>query len=194
MLKLLQERVYQLERQVKYDRETGVLRTQIQREQQAEVILFTKIQELVLTTQKCFCIEFDIENEGSMVHVKHVLESKSAAVCYRNLRPEERPLFDEAKARELSEVVSSQSLRAVLNNAETREASYENVNWHLPMRWVLTWKPLSPPEPTKPGEPTTSTKDGAKKAKARIVIIGDPTQLLEVFGASLSAAYGPCQR
>ncbi|CAE6971276.1 TY5A [Symbiodinium sp. KB8] len=176
LLQLLRERIYRLEKQQQFERETDLLRVQVEREQQQELQLLQRLQDEAMFEQKCFVIEFDLHNEDSlisnpMMYTKHVLESKGAEVSYRHLAQHERPLFDEAKARELSEVVGSQALRAVQSHEETREA-LENLDRHIPMRWILTWKPLIPPEPPEPGKPTTVVKDGSRKAKARVVLIG----------------------
>lgn len=40
------------------------------------------------------------------------------------------------------------------------------------MRWVLTWKPVYPAEPPKGTGPHVVSKEGDRKAKARVVIIG----------------------
>ena len=178
LLHLLQQRIFQLEQEERQKRETDELREQIQHEKESEHELMCAIQHIVQHEQDCkaFFVEFDVENEDAMItnpllYTKHVLESKSAEVSYRNLREDERPLFDEAKARELSEVASSQCLRAVQSRDELKEA-YANLDRHIPMRWVLTWKPIIPPEkPTGTG-PTTVSSDGSRKAKARVVLIG----------------------
>ena len=176
LLQLLRERIHQLEQKIEYGKETDLLRAQVEREHQQELQLLLRLQDEKVREQKCFVIEFDIHNEDSLIsnplmYTKHVLESKGAEVNYRHLKSDECELFDEAKARELSEVAGSQALRAVQSKEETREA-LANLDRHIPMRWVLTWKPLIPPEPPEPGKPTTVDKSGSKKAKARVVLIG----------------------
>ena len=177
ILHMLRERIYQLEQEEKYRREGDELRAQVEHERASEQELMFTLQSLSRNPElKAFFVEFDIENADALItnpllYTKHVLESKSAEVTYRHLREDEKPLFDEAKARELSEVASSQCLRAVTSRDELREA-YNSLDRHIPMRWVLTWKPVIPPEPPSGHGPTTFSPDGTRKAKARVVLIG----------------------
>ncbi len=67
--------------------------------------------------------------------------------------------------------MTSKATRAVLDNEEIREA-IGNQDRILEMRWILTWKVVDPPAVPKEGEPTTVSKDGTRKAKARLVVLG----------------------
>ena len=104
--------------------------------------------------------------------MKRVLEgNKNIEITYEQLSPEHVPLFDEAKAREVTEVLGSMALRAVQSREELKEA-LSHPERHIPTRWVLTWKPIQPPEPPPPGKPTSVMPDGSCKAKARVVLLG----------------------
>ena len=175
---LVRDKIFQLEIQQKQEESLQLLRDQIEKEKEDESFLLSYISSSCTSSQPldCYRVEFDILDADAftsnpILYVKRVLESKGTEVTYSKLLPEEQPLFDEAKAREVAEVVSSMALRKILEATEQKEAE-ENPGRHLPMRWVLTWKPIIPPNPPKPGEPTPVHKSGTKKAKARVVLLG----------------------
>lgn len=70
----------------------------------------------------------------------------------------------------MSEVVQSMALRRI--SAEEEKMANEHPERCIPMRWVLVWKPLHPPEPPKGDGPHVVTAQGDRKAKARVVLIG----------------------
>ena len=75
----------------------------------------------------------------------------------------------EAMAREVSEMLRSKSLRALQEHVPDKVLKERC----LPMRWILTWKPVDPPQPPpNGGKPTVLRPDGLSKAKARVVLIG----------------------
>jgi len=128
------------------------------------------------SSRHAWFIEFDIDQPDAFVtnnilYVKKVLESKGSEVRYDTLDSVGRALFDEAKAREVSEIIQSMALRKIKDSAEQQEAE-SHPERHLPMRWVLTWKPVSPPEPPQGDGPHVATPKGDYKAKARVVLIG----------------------
>ena len=76
---------------------------------------------------KIFQIEFDvteeIANSNPFLYVKRVLEgNKNTEISYKQLSPEHIPLFDEAKAKEVAEVLGSMALRAVQSREELKDA------------------------------------------------------------------------
>ena len=177
---LVLEKIKQIEAEIQYQHETQQIRKQIEQERQDEQHLlafvhsnFKKRQEdRQWVHQVGFDITDDIVTSGNpFMYVKRILESKNTEVSYRQLTPEDIPLFDEAKAKEVAEVLGSLALRAI-QTEEERQDAISHPERHLPMRWVLTWKPVIPPEPPERGKPTTLVKDGSKKAKARVVLLG----------------------
>lgn len=95
---------------------------------------------------------------NSTLYVKKVLERKGTEVRYDQLNSEQKSLFDEAKAREVSEVIQSMALRRITEEEEKLVERHKDR--HIPMRWVLTWKPLHPPEPPKGPGPHVATASG----------------------------------
>ena len=101
---------------------------------------------------------------------------KDAEVALSKLPAHERPLFARAKAKEVDSFVKNEAVRRCLSDQEVREA-YETKRI-VKARWVLTWK-LVPPEDQEEAKKdaatntqTVHTKDGTRKAKARIVLLG----------------------
>ena len=165
---------------LKYNKETEQLRLQVEREREEQAFLLAFIDQDLQREEKdrqwVFQLEFDVTDEiatsgNPILYVKRILESKNTEVSYRQLAPEHIPLFDEAKAKEVSEVLGSLALRAIQSKEEFEDAM-KHPERNIPMRWVLTWKPIIPPEPPEPGKPTTVVADGSRKAKARVVLLG----------------------
>ena len=65
--------------------------------------------------------------------------SDSKEVNFRKLSKDERANMQEAMAREASEVLRSQALRAAREKFD-EQTMRDRI---IPMRWLLTWKPLS---------------------------------------------------
>lgn len=88
-------------------------------------------------------VEFDIDDAdaflaNNILYVKKVLEAANHnEVRYDRLSEEDKPLFDEAKAREVSEVIESMALRRIQSAIEHKDAMNDPER-HLPMRWVLS--------------------------------------------------------
>ena len=107
-------------------------------------------------------VEFNINDfqgliNGGYIYTKEMLLGPSKEVNFRALLPEDKKLMQEAMSREVSEVLRSQVLRAIQEHVPEEELRAR----YVPMRWLLTWKPLTDPEPPP-----------APKAKARVVLIG----------------------
>ena len=110
-----------------------------------------------------FCLEIPIKEKDvkkwlqescpeQMVAVANAGRKARAEVSLRELSPEERKMFAEAKSKELSCWLQTNAIRRILR----RKLNPDQI---LKSRWVLTWKP---PEPG-------ST---VKRAKARLVVLG----------------------
>ena len=130
--------------------------------------------EVIGADEACF-VEFTIDNMKNFVadhyaYVNEMLKGPSKEINFRRLEPHHQKLMQEAMAREVSEVLRSQTLRA-LSEEVPEQVLKERC---LPMRWILTWKPLTDYEapPVDPKEPTVLREDGLAKAKARVVLIG----------------------
>ena len=105
-----------------------------------------------------------------------VKKMKDSEVVLSRLSPEERKLFTRAKAKEVESFLRNEAVRKCLDDVEVKRA-YESGRI-VRARWVLTWK-LVPPEDREEAvrdhqtnEHTMHTKDGLRKAKARIVLLG----------------------
>ena len=159
----------------KSERELELLRAMIAGEAKDEHHLLMHARGSAERGEEAWIIEFDIHDleafcGNNLLYTQKALESKGKEVTYRTLTSEDQALFDEAMAREVSEVLKSQALRAVKDHLEKEDA--ESSGRELPMRWLLTWKPMAKPEKPTGNEPSTVKSDGTAKAKARIVLIG----------------------
>jgi hypothetical protein len=157
-----------------------VLLEQIEKEKQNETTLLgflSKDRKRGKAAQSAWFIEFDIEDPDAFIannvlYVKKVLENtKATEVRYDSLANLDQSLFDEAKAREVAEVVESMALRRIQSEAEKHDAE-AHPERHIPMRWLLTWKPLFPPSKPDGSGPHVVHPSGERKAKARVVLIG----------------------
>eukprot|EP00438_Fugacium_kawagutii_P021819 Skav230869 [mRNA] locus=scaffold1335:307503:315465:- [translate_table: standard] len=105
-----------------------------------------------------------------------VRKMKDTEVNFGKLSGEHRALFTRAKGKEVSSFLQNEAVRKCLNDTEIKEAL--GSGRILRARWVLTWK-LVPPEDregaindSKTNVNTLHTRDGLRKAKARIVLLG----------------------
>ncbi len=89
------------------------------------------------------------------------------------LTEHQKHLFDEAKAREVSDTLRGHIVRAVLDQTEKDEIG-DKQDRALKMRWLLTWKAeeVARPPNLKSKEPKVHTDNGRWKATSRAVIIG----------------------
>ena len=87
---------------------------------------------------------------------------------YRKLGPKDRARMDGAMAREISEVLRSMAVKAASEGLSEEEVK-ESI---IPMRWILTWKPVPDGKPPGSLVNEVSSEDGKSKAKARVVLIG----------------------
>ena len=142
------------------------------------------LHQLLIDSQEVMKIEFDVDlnshrkekdllRDASAFMVKKMRDSE---VVLSRLSPEHRELFSRAKSKEVSSFIKSEAVRKALDNKEVSEAF--DSGRIMRARWVLTWKP-TPPEDlqeaqaeAKSNAKSTYTKDGQRKAKARIVLLG----------------------
>ncbi|CAE7223878.1 GIP [Symbiodinium sp. CCMP2592] len=106
-----------------------------------------------------------------------VKKRRDSEVSLARLSPAERELFVRAKAKEVESFIKNEAVRKCVDSQEVREA-YDSQRI-VKARWVLTWK-LVPPEDREAAvkdamentETTLHDKQGRRKAKARIVMLG----------------------
>eukprot|EP00439_Symbiodinium_sp_Y106_P045439 s1898_g5.t1 len=149
--------------------------------EEEEIDIHTAVQE----TNEFFKVEFDLgpltsnrqrkmlENNPQAFLVKKMRDSE---VVLTKLPSHERELFLRAKTKEVSSFISNEAVRKCLDSSEIKEAV--DSQRIIRARWVLTWK-LIPPEEQEEARKdavenpnTTSVRDGTRKAKARIVLLG----------------------
>ena len=104
-------------------------------------------------------------------------ELRNSEVSFGKLRPEDRPLFEEAMSRELAEFLQSEATRRCETAAETEKANTSGRC--IPARWLLQWRPIAKDDREAAqakrkdeGQHTTIHQSLTKKAKGRIVLIG----------------------
>ena len=126
-------------------------------------------------------LEFDSNREKKkfLHHPTLYLAQKlrDCEVKFEKLRPEHKVLFTRAKAKEVNSFIANQAARRCLNAQEETDA--KGSGRLMRCRWALTWKPTplesmeeAKKEVMEKSDSTTFTKDGGKKAKARIVLLG----------------------
>ena len=102
-----------------------------------------------------------------------VKKMRDSEVNLAKLPGEFKVLFNRAKTKEVSSFLKAAAVRKALNNEELVSAL--GSGRIMRARWVLTWKPEDLEEAKKLAitDPnSTFTKDGLRKAKARIVLLG----------------------
>ena len=102
----------QLQDQDDYSQETETLKAKIEQERRSQQEALSCLHQHYDNDGCAWFVEFDIDEPeafvaNSLLYVKKVLESKGTEVRYDKLTSEQRSLFDEAKAREVSEVIQS---------------------------------------------------------------------------------------
>ena len=146
--------------------------------------LYLDLNQAILDTNKGYIFELELDwsstrqkklfmRDPSLYLAKKI---NSSEVSYRNLSEEDRKLFDNAKASEVSSFIRTAAVRRCLSAEEAQRArESERV---LRARWVLVWKSI--PAESK-AEALAERKEkpesavhpsGDKKAKARVVVLG----------------------
>ena len=143
--------------------------------------IFTAFQECQEFLQVSFDLPEFTSNRQRKAFERHpvaylVKKMKDAEVSIAKLPVHERVLFERAKLKEVDSFVKNEAVRRCLDSEEVRKA-YESKRI-VRARWVLTWK-LTPAEELQEAlhdratnEKTVYNRNGTKKAKARIVLLG----------------------
>ena len=128
----------------------------------------------------CFDIELNTTRQRKALERHPVLfltkKLNGAEVNIHRLTDYEKSLFERAKTKEVTSFLKNEAVRKCLNDGEVRRA-YDS-NRIIKARWVLTWKSTPPDEleeaqhEAQHDPSTVLTKDGSRKAKARIVLLG----------------------
>ena len=140
-----------------------------------EKSLLKSIESACDAGHEAMFVEFDVEDLAAFVasppaYTKGKLASATAAkeVNYRQLDKKDKARMHEAMAREISEVLRSQAVKAA-SEGLTEEEVKERI---IPMRWILKWKPTPDGKPPQSSQNEVAKESGLEKAKARIVLIG----------------------
>ena len=118
-------------------------------------------QEIMAARISILVFEEDVFHASmdATAFMNKALRRKSVEVSYSKLTEEEATPMDEAKNRELAELVQEEATPKVRESQEVPESRL------MFMRWVLTWKP-------------SGERPQGRKAKARIVVLGISIQRL----------------
>ncbi|CAE7329699.1 GIP, partial [Symbiodinium microadriaticum] len=143
--------------------------------------IFTAFQECNEFLQVTIDLEVPQSNRQRKALERHpvaylVKKMKDAEVSIAKLPAHERVLFERAKTKEVDSFIKNEAVRRCLDTTEVKKA-YESQRI-VRARWVLTWK-LTPTEDMTEAqqdrltnENTVYNRDGTRKAKARIVLLG----------------------
>ena len=143
--------------------------------------IFTAFQECNEFLQVTIDLEAPQSNRQRKALERHpvaylVKKMKDAEVSIAKLPAHERVLFERAKMKEVDSFIKNEAVRRCLDTTEVKKA-YESQRI-VRARWVLTWK-LTPTEDMAEAqqdrmtnESTVYNRDGTRKAKARIVLLG----------------------
>ena len=160
--------------------------------------------------EEAFMISFDLSMDSQrqrkqLVRNPSLFMAKkvgNAEVQLAKLTPEHRALFEKAKSREVDSFLKNQAVRRCVDDQEVRRAVESESQRIIKARWILTWKSTPPDEiddarKEESEDPNTVlTKDGSKKAKARIVLLGfqHPSLLDRTFktAAPVQSMDGTC--
>jgi hypothetical protein len=109
-----------------------------------------------------FLTENDIDSiqktpEEFSILVATAAKRQRVEVKLKDLTPDQRAEFDQAKSKEIDQWLATETVRRILRH----QIPDANI---LRCRWVLTWKDLDPLDAAREGK--------SRKAKARLVILG----------------------
>ena len=146
--------------------------------------LFLKHQMIFESVESGYLMNIDLEftsNRQKKMFKRNpqlylAKKMSGAEVVYRKLTSEEKKLFDNAMGSEVSSFLKTEAVRRCMNYEERQQAKQSGRI--LKSRWVLVWKGV--PEESREeaikdaqeNEKSVHTKDGTRKAKARIVVLG----------------------
>ncbi len=154
--KLVKDTIDDIEQQQQQQRQQMLDEWRLQAEEDKRVNgMFMRLLMTACDLGEEVCeVSFDIDDMESFIAHNTLYAAKvSKEVTFRNLSPGDKLKFEEAVAQEVSEVLQAQALRAMKES----EKGQPNDDKEIPMRWLLTWKPV---------------EGGDDKAKARIILIG----------------------
>ena len=127
-----------------------------------------------------FDLEMDSHRQRKMLERNPVLyltkKMSGSEVQLARLNEQDKQLFHRAKLKEVDSFLKNQAVRKALNDKELADA--HGADRIIKARWVLTWKPISPDETDEAKQDqqtnpkTTVSREGSRKAKARIVLLG----------------------
>ncbi|CAE7563794.1 TY5A [Symbiodinium sp. CCMP2592] len=168
----VKDRIKVLEMEIEEREYIRQLKEEADAYRKSEEQLRTKVAEACDKGEEALVVEFDVDDlnafvAGGTIYTKEKLVNPKSQkeVNFKNLTKDERANFDEAMAKEVSEVLRSQALRAAREKFDEETMKDRTI----PMRWLLTWKPLTE-TPSK--DDKTVRKGGLHKAKARVILIG----------------------
>ena len=143
------------------------------------------IYSAFMEADACMKIEFEVSaptsNRQRKLLERHpvlymVKKMRDSEVSLSKLSAAEKELFARAKTKEVDSFLKHEAVRKCLDDKEISKA-FESRRI-VRSRWVLTWKP-TPQEELYDAQKDAAenprsvfTKDGSKKAKARIVLLG----------------------
>ena len=136
-----------------------------------ELFVDTDQECYALQEDQCWCLEVEVNNHDiakwkhsdkphEMSFLVSAAKRQRSEVKMSTLSPEHRKLFAEAKDKEVSSWLSTNTVARILRH----QVPTENI---LRCRWILTWKPVDPESPT-------DQKNQKPKVvpKARLVVLG----------------------
>ena len=167
------QRIAELEEEVKFRDERALLLKEIE-QQKIEELHFKEMLGQACDTGGEVCqMVVDIDDWQSFcrnqtLYTKQAIQ-ETKEISWKTLTPQHKELVMEAMARELNEVIVSQALRRLHEHVPEEDWKQRCI----PMRWLLTWKPLDEyKDPSKEPQPGVIRDDGYAKAKARLILIG----------------------
>ncbi|OLQ00692.1 hypothetical protein AK812_SmicGene16628 [Symbiodinium microadriaticum] len=143
------------------------------------------IYSAFMEADACMKIEFEVSaptsNRQRKLLERHpvlymVKKMRDSEVSLSKLSAAEKELFARAKTKEVDSFLKHEAVRKCLDDKEISKA-FESRRI-VRSRWVLTWKPTPQEElydaqkDAAENPKSVFTKDGSKKAKARIVLLG----------------------
>ena len=161
-------KIEELENKKQAKEEIEKLKRAIDREAKEEKKLVEKVIQACEDGEEAMVVSFEVDNLEAFIS-QGPMYTKAQQGDKLQEAEQGRPQAGRGShGQEVSEVTRSQALRAcreVLDEQTLKERV-------IPMRWLLTWKPVNedPPDPSVKHE--VLRPDGKSKAKARIILIG----------------------
>eukprot|EP00434_Breviolum_minutum_P014147 symbB.v1.2.012474.t1/scaffold861.1/size176854/4 len=145
---------------------------------------FMDVYSALMDCEEVLTIEFSFHvgshRQRKMLERNPILymtkKMNNSEVRLERLSSLEKDLFARAKMKEVDSFLKNEAVRKCLDDDEIKRAF--GSNRIIKARWVLTWKSTPPDEldeakaEASSNPSTVLTRDGSKKAKARIVLLG----------------------